>query len=195
MDVREAQKQVRTVYLGGLVGQLVSASIWAASAAVATAGSMRAGAVTLVVAGFFIFPLTQLVLRVIGRPASLPAGNPLRGLAIQVAIVAPLMVPLAAAAALHRIEWFYPAMMLAVGAHYLPFAFLYGMRHFLALGTLMMVPALLVGAYAPELSLAAAWLTAALLAAFAVIGFVASRGRRRESGQPREPGRPRGVVT
>lgn len=56
MDVREAQKQVRTVYLGGLVGQLVSAAAWAVSAAVATAGSLRAGAVALVVGGFFIFP-------------------------------------------------------------------------------------------------------------------------------------------
>jgi hypothetical protein len=181
MDVREAQKQVRTVYMGGLVGQLVAAAVWAVSAAVATAGSLRGGAIALVVGGFFIFPLTQLALRLAGRPASLPAGNPLRELAVEVALVAPLMLPLAAAAALHRAEWFYPAMMLAVGAHYLPFAFLYGMRHFLALGTLMMVPALLVGVYAPGLSLAAAWSTAVLLAAFAVIGFVAvSRETARE---------------
>lgn len=172
MDVREAQKQVRTIYLGGLVGQLVSAAVWAVSAAVATSGSLRAGAVALVVGGFFIFPLTQLVLLLSGRPASLPAGNPLRELAIEVAIIAALLLPLAFAAALHRIEWFYPAMMLAIGAHYLPFAFLYGMRHFLALGTLMMVPAVLVAAYAPELSVAAAWFTAALLAVFGVLGFV-----------------------
>lgn len=182
MDVREAQRQVRTVYLGGLVGQLVSAAVWGVSAAVATAVSLRAGAVALFVAGFFIFPVTQVVLRLAGRPASLPAGNPLRELAIQVAIVAPLMLPLAAAAAVHRIEWFYPAMMMAVGAHYLPFAFLYGMRHFLALATLMMAPALLVGVYAPGLSLVAAWFTAALLAAFAVVGY-RSVSREAERGQ------------
>lgn len=173
MDVRQAQRQVRGIYLGGFVGQLVSASVWAISAALATAGSLRTGAWALVLGGFFIFPLTQLVLRLSGRPASLPAENPLRELAIEVAIVAPLMLPLAAAAALHRVEWFYPAMMLAVGAHYLPFSFLYGMRHFLVLGTLMMLPALLVAVYAPELALAAAWFTAALLAGFAVIGRVA----------------------
>lgn len=41
-----------------------------------------------------------------------------------------------------------------------------------ALGTLMMVPAVLVALYAPGLSVAAAWFTAALLAAFGVLGFV-----------------------
>ena len=68
MLISEAQREVRTVYLGGFVGQLVSALIW-----------------------------------------------------------------LAGAAALHKPGWFYPASMIIVGAHYLPFVFLYGMKTFAVL--------------------------------------------------------------
>lgn len=137
MEVEVAQREVRTVYRGGSVGQLVSGLIWLASAAAATYGSHRAGIVLLVVGGFFIFPATTLGLRLLGGPWKLSRGNPLGGLAMQVAFVVPLCLPLVAGAAAHRIEWFYPAFMIVVGAHYLPFVFLYGMRLFWVLGFLM----------------------------------------------------------
>jgi hypothetical protein len=113
-----------------------------------------------------------------GHAPSLPKDNPLRELAIEVAIVAPLMLPLVGAAALYRLDWFYPAMMIAVGAHYLPFAFLYGMRHFLVLGGAMFACGLLIGLYASSLSLAGAWFTAALLVVFAIVGWYRVRAER-----------------
>lgn len=171
MQIRDAQRQVRTTYLGGLVGQAVSAAVWAAAALAASLGSLRLGAVTLVVAGFFIFPLTQLVLRLAGCPASLPPDNPLRELAIEVALIAPLLLPLAAAAAVHRLEWFFPAFLVGVGAHYLPFAFLYGMRHFLALGTALILLGLGIGVYAPRSTIAGAWAASGLLLAFGIVGW------------------------
>jgi hypothetical protein len=132
---------------------------------------MKAGIIAMVIGGFFIFPLTQLVLKLSGRPAALPAENPLKELAVEVAVIAPLMLPLAGAAALYKIEWFYPAMMIAVGAHYLPFAFLYGMRHFIALAVALMIVGLLVAIYAPHLSINAAWSAAAMLVIAAFVGF------------------------
>ena len=164
------------MYVGGLIGQLVSAAVWMSSAALASLYSMTTGIVAMVIGGFFIFPLTQLFLKLAGRPAALPAENPLKELAVEVAVIAPLMLPLAGAAALYRIEWFYPAMMLAVGAHYLPFSFLYGMRHFIVLAVAMMAPGLVVGIYAPQLSIAAAWYTAAILTVAAFVGFAKVRG-------------------
>lgn len=163
------------MYLGGLIGQLVSASVWVNSAIFASQHSMKAGIIAMVVGGFFIFPLTQLILKLSGRPAALPADNPLKELAIEVAIIAPLMLPLAGAAALYKVEWFYPAMMIAVGAHYLPFSFLYGMRHFIPLAVALMAAGLLVGIYAPHLSIAAAWFASALLVGAAFVGFRAWR--------------------
>ena len=178
MKVADAQQQVRSMYLGGLIGQLVSAAVWVCSATFASQQSMKAGIIAMVVGGFFIFPMTQLVLKLTGRPAALPAENPLKELAVEVAVIAPLMLPLAGAAALYRIEWFYPAMMIAVGAHYLPFAFLYGMRHFIALAVAMITAGLLVGIYAPQLSIIAAWSTAAMLIIAAFVGFHTWRQER-----------------
>ena len=74
----------------------------------------------LVLLGIFIFPMTQLLLRLMRRPASLPKGHPMNALAMQVAFVLPLSLPLVFAAAAYRQNWFYPAFMIALGAHYLP---------------------------------------------------------------------------
>jgi hypothetical protein len=170
MDVTEAQREVRTIYSGGFYGQLVSGAIWFASAALTTWVSQRAGILALVFGGMFIFPLTQLLLRANGRSASLAPGNPLRELAIEIAFLVPLLLPLVGAATLHKAAWFYPAMMIVVGAHYLPFSFLYGMRQFIPLSGLLLFAGLLIGLYAPGMAIWGGWLTSILLFAFAFIG-------------------------
>jgi hypothetical protein len=38
----------------------------------------------------------------------------------------PITLPVAGAAALNQRGWFYPACLIIVGAHYLPFVFRYG---------------------------------------------------------------------
>src|SRR6516165_7100393 len=108
MLVSDAQRGSRTVYVGGSVGQLVSGVVWLASAAVGTLASPAAGFWALALGGATIFPLTQVALRLSGRRASLSAGNPFRGLAMQVAFTVPLALPVAGAATLHRAGWFYP---------------------------------------------------------------------------------------
>jgi hypothetical protein len=170
MTIADAQRDVRTTFLGGFAGQLVSGLVWLASAALATWISPRAGILMLVFGGMLIFPLTQLTLRLMGHAASLPKGHPMNALAIEIAFIVPLCLPLVGAAALHHLSWFYPAFMVVVGAHYLPFAFLYGMRQFLALGALLISAGLLTGLYAPSTFSLGAWIAATLLLLFAFIG-------------------------
>jgi uncharacterized protein DUF7010 len=170
MNITEAQREVRSIYMGGFMGQLVSGAIWLASAASATWVSQRAGILTLVFGGIFIFPLTQLLLCASGRSASLPSGNPLRELAIELAFLVPLLLPLVGAATLYKPAWFYPAMMIVVGAHYLPFSFLYGMGQFILLSGLLLFAGLLIGLYAPAMAVWGGWLTSIVLFAFAFIG-------------------------
>ncbi|HKJ02879.1 MAG TPA: hypothetical protein VJ997_10505, partial [Longimicrobiales bacterium] len=121
MQIADAQREVRTTFMGGFMGQLVSGVLWLASAALATWGTRRQAILLLVVGGIVIFPLTQLGLKALGRTASLTRENPFAWLAMQVAFTVPLSLPLVGAASLYRIHWFYPAFMLVVGAHYLPF--------------------------------------------------------------------------
>lgn len=153
--------------------------MWFASAALTTWASQRTGIIALVIGGMFIFPLTQLLLRASGRSASLTAGNPFRELAMEIAFLIPLLLPLVGAATLHHAAWFYPAMMIVVGAHYLPFSFLYGMRQFIPLSGLLLLAGLFIGLYAPQMAVWGGWFTGVLLLAFAFIG--RSVARRIES--------------
>jgi hypothetical protein len=140
MRLEDAQREMREVYLGGSPGQIVSGLVWLASAALATWGSRSSAIASLIVGGMFIFPITMLALRLLGRRATVSRENPLSALAIQVAFTVPLAIPIILVATINRPEWFYPGFMIIVGAHYLPFVTLYGLRQF-------MVPAVvLVGA-------------------------------------------------
>jgi hypothetical protein len=170
MLVTEAQREVRTVYAGGFFGQTVSGFVWLASAALGTWATPRSAILMLVVGGFFIFPLTTAALSTLGRPSSLNPANPFRHLAVQVAFVLPLSMPVVAPVAAYRLVWFYPAMMVLVGAHYLPFAFLYGMRSFIPLSALLVSGGIVIAMFLPGAFSLGAWVTGAVLLAFAVVG-------------------------
>src|SRR5512135_2691854 len=133
MDILDAQREVRSVYIGGFWGQLVASVIWLASATLGTWVTPKASILTVVIGGFFIFPLTQVLLRLSGRRASVSRENAFNSLAVQIAFVLPFSMLLLVPVGLYRLNWFFPALMILTGAHYLPFASLYGMRVFLAL--------------------------------------------------------------
>lgn len=170
MNIVDAQREMRTRYVGGFYGQLVSGILWLASAAVATWRGPRPAIILLVVGGFFIFPLTELLLRTAGARARLGPDNSLRELGMQVAFVLPLSMPLLLPVGLYRLEWFYPAMMVLLGAHYLPFAFLYGMRMFIVLTGALAGGGLLVAMYFSTAFSIGAWYCGVVLLAFAVVG-------------------------
>jgi hypothetical protein len=170
MTVAEAQREMRLGLMGGFMGQLVSGVLWLVSAALATWSTPGAAIGWLVVAGFFIFPLTKLGLMAMRHRYSVSKANPLNGLGMQAAFVLPLCLPLVGAAALYRLEWFYPAFMIVLGAHYLPFVTLYGMRMFYALAAVLFSAGVVLGLYLHLQSSAGAWFTAAVLLVFAVIG-------------------------
>ena len=170
MHILEAQKDVRETFLGGFAGQLVSAVLWALSAAACTWHSLHLAELILVFGGFFIFPLTQLLLRSMGHAYALPRGHPMNALGIQVAFTLPLALPLVLGLAALRPAWFYPACMIVLGAHYLPFVFMYGMWQFAVLCAALVTSGLALALYLPRPTSLGAWLTAALLLAFALIG-------------------------
>ncbi|HET9514248.1 MAG TPA: hypothetical protein VFO95_10005 [Gemmatimonadales bacterium] len=184
MHVSDAQQEVRTVFRGGSVGQLVSGLLWLGSAALATWSTPRNAIVFLVIGGFFIFPLTQLGLKLLGGPASLSRDNPLGALGMQVAFTLPLSLPVVGAVAIHHLDWFYPAFLVVLGAHYLPFVFLYGMRLFAGL-SFGLVSLGIILAHRPGTAFGTpAWLTGVALIVFAAVGHIVSR---KPSAVSREP--------
>ncbi len=170
MNIADAQRDVRTVFLGGFAGQLVSGILWLLSAVLATFYTTSSAILVLVLGGIFIFPLTQLTLRLMGRRASLGKDHPMNQLAMQVAFTLPLNLLIVLAATLYRLNWFYPAFMIALGTHYLPFVFLYGMRQFAILAVVLIAAGVVIAMYFSASFSLGGWITGAVLVIFAFVG-------------------------
>jgi hypothetical protein len=170
MNILESQREMRSAFFGGFAGQLVSGLIWLLSAAVATWISSKIAMAVLFFGSMGIFPLTQLVIRLLGRPGKVGSGNGLWPLGSQVAFTVPINFILVGAATLYRETWFFPAAMIVVGSHYLPFITLYGMKMFAVLAILLVFVGVgLVWLGSPIFSLGG-WVTGILLIIFAFAG-------------------------
>jgi len=170
MDIQDAQREVRSVYVGGFWGQLVSSVIWLVSAALGTWETPKASILTVLIGGFFIFPLTQMLLRLSGRRASVSKENQFHYLGMQVAFVLPFSMLLLVPVGHYNLNWFFPALMVLLGAHYLPFATLYGMRMFLFLSGILIAMGVVIALYFSETFSLGAWVAALTLFVFAWIG-------------------------
>ena len=181
MQLADAQREMRSAYLGGFAGQLVSGLIWLAAAAVGTLLTPGSGMALLFVGGAFVYPLTQVVVRWLGRPGRVGAANALAPLAIQTAFTVPIGFLLIGAATLYRETWFFPAAMVVVGAHYLPFVTLYGMRLFAYLGAVLVLAGAGLAVYGPQVFALGGWLTGAILLAAAFAGRAAVLAEERSA--------------
>ncbi len=170
MNILESQREMRSAFLGGFAGQLVSGMIWLIAAALGNWISPGVGMVALFFGSMGIFPLTQLGVRLMGRPGKVSPENKLWGLGPQVAFTVPLNFLLVGAATLYRETWFFPAAMIAIGSHYLPFITLYGMKLFGVLAALLVVAGAGLAMYGPEVFSLGGWLTGVILITFAFAG-------------------------
>jgi hypothetical protein len=184
MTISDAQREMRARFVGGCFGQLVSGVLWLVSAGLAQWRGPRAAITTLLVGGLFIFPATELLIRAFGERAPVSANNALRSLGMQVAFVLPLSMPLLLPVALYRLNWFYPATMILLGAHYLPFVFLYGMPMFAVLTALLVGGGTLIAMYLSASFAIGAWYTGLVLLVFAALGKVSADREYRAAARP-----------
>ena len=158
-ELARAQRDLRFGYRSASVGQIYAGSVWLAAAVAWLTSGSTSGIVVLVIGGFLIYPVTTLVSRLLGNPGSVASSNPLKEASVSIPLVGPLGIPLAGAAALYDVAWFFPALMVVMGAHYLPFSHLYGMRMFIPLGAGMWFAGFAVGLWAPDMAVVGAFLT------------------------------------
>ena len=170
MNLNECQREMRSAFLGGFAGQLVSGIIWLAASGISLWATPRSGMAALFFGSMLIFPLTQLAVRLMGRPGRVSADNGLWQLGSQTAFTVPLNFLLVGAAILYRETWFFPAAMIVVGSHYLPFITLYGMKMFGLLAGLLVLSGAGLALYGPDVFSLGGWLTAVTLIAFAFLG-------------------------
>src|SRR5205814_5734239 len=87
----------------------------------------------------------------------------------QVAFVLPFSMLLLVPVGFCRLNWFFPALMILLGAHYLPFATLYGMRMFLFLAGILIAMGYVIAHWFSGTFSLAAWLGGLTLFVFAWI--------------------------
>jgi hypothetical protein len=128
---------------------------------------------------------SELLVRTVGSRLRLDSRNSLPQLGMQVAFVLPLSMPLLLPVGLYRLNWFYPALMILLGAHYLPFVFLYGMRMFAVLAACLWGGGFIIAMYLPHSFGIGAWYTGIILLIFAAVGkALVDKERQRNSAQP-----------
>lgn len=169
-NITKSQKEMRSAFLGGFAGQLVSGLIWLGASAISVWVSPYYGMAFLFFGSMSIFPLTQLILRLMGYSAKVSAENGLWALGSQIAFTVPINFLLVGAVILYREIWFFPAAMIVVGAHYIPFITLYGMKIFGVLAALLILGGTGLALYGPPIFSLGGWVTGLILIAFAFLG-------------------------
>ena len=170
MNIQECQKEMRSAFLGGFGGQLVSGVIWLVASAISVWVSSGVGMAVLFFGSMMFFPLTQLTVKLMGRPGKVSSGNKLWALGSQVAFTVPINFLLVGAATLYKTEWFFPAAMIVVGAHYLMFLTLYGMKLFAVLAAILVIAGAGLGLYGPSIFSLGGWISGVVLIVFAFLG-------------------------
>lgn len=168
MNIAEAQKEMRCHFAGGFYGQFISAVLWATSAFLALDASPAIAMGALAFGGFLIFPLTELATRIFRAPA-LSKANELKGLGLQIAFVLPISMLLLVPVVRYNANLFYPALMILLGAHYIPFVFLYGMRAYAGLAAALAGGGVFLALFFGQYLSVGAWYTAAVLMLFAIL--------------------------
>jgi hypothetical protein len=138
-SIQSAQQDMRTAYLGGATGMLVSGLVWLTAGLVGWQLSVKASVLTLFFGGMLIHPLGVLLDKVCGRTGQHSQGNPLAALALESTVLLFIGLFIAFVAVQAHPDWFYPIMLLTIGGRYLLFQTLYGLRVYWLVGGVLLV--------------------------------------------------------
>jgi len=137
--------EYRHCHFGGSVYLAVEGVLWLLSAAFGAAGQVPAAMLILLIGGMLIHPVASGFSRLFGM--SSPAeSNTLPVLNTWLALTIPLGLPLIImTTADGHASMFYPALAVLVGAHWLPFAWIYSMKSFLVISGSMVAAGIFFG--------------------------------------------------
>lgn len=140
----EQQKEMRHAYYDGAPGILVSGLVWIAATLVCFLIGMNQAVWTLLIGGAFIYPVSALATKAMGRPAKTNKSNALNQLAMASTIWLILCCAMAYGLFLFMPSLFFPAMMVTIGSRYLVFASIYGRSIYWVMGVCLIVAGVLV---------------------------------------------------
>lgn len=170
--------EFRRCHWGGSVYLTVEGLLWILSATLGAAGQMPAAMLVLLIGGMFVYPIATACSRLLKMPMP-DSSNRLAILSTWIALTIPLGLPLVImATSAGRENLFFPAFTVLVGAHWLPFAYVYSMKSFVALAVVLVLAGILFGFVFPQFFAACGFVAGGVLLLFAIIHFVVVRGER-----------------
>jgi len=167
----DRHQEFRRCHRGGAVYLGVESLLWLLSATLGVVGHVPAAMLTLLLGGMSIHPVTMALSRALGwsRPGS---ANPLGLLSMWIALTIPLGLPLVfLATSGGRNAMFYPAFAILVGAHWLPFAYVYSMPSFVVLAIVTVIAGIGFGFVVTASFATCGFVVAGIFAIFAVVHY------------------------
>lgn len=163
--------EYRHCHWGGAVYLTIEGFLWLLSAVLGAANQIPAAMIVLLMGGMFIHPMALLASKLLKRPVP-NESNRLPILNTWLALTIPLGLPLLfMAISSGQQNLFYPAFTVLVGAHWLPFAYIYSMKSFLALSGLLVLVGILFGFVFTESFYLCGFMAGGIHLLFAVIHF------------------------
>lgn len=143
MKFIELQKDMRVSYLGGGTGILISGMVWSVSGILGLYSTKEISILTFFFGGMLIYPLGILSTRLFKRTGRHQKNNPFAYLAYESTAI--LFIGLFLAYSIFQVveEWFYPVMLMFIGARYLVFQTIYGIKIFWIMGLLLTLAGML----------------------------------------------------
>ena len=134
MIISEAQKDMRAAFVAGAPGVLASGIVWSVAGIAALSFPFRTSFILFFFGGMLIQPLAVLGSKMLSRTGAAQRSNPFNTLALESTILLFAGLFVAWFVARTNDGWFYPIMLITIGARYFIFATIYGERIFWALG-------------------------------------------------------------
>jgi hypothetical protein len=172
--------QMRITYLAAVPHTLFTALVWLASGIINQLISQKAAIITFIVGGSFIFLGGELLKKLFHAPNLVSADNQLPKFFTLLAFTVPLSYPLIYLICISNLNLFYPAFMILIGAHYLPFVYGYGMKTFAVLSLLLVMLGTWFSLFNPVPFSTPAFATALILVAFAILHYFLIKNQRYE---------------
>ncbi len=146
MNFIESQNDMRQAYLDGSTGVSSSGIVWCLAGVIGVYYSPVSSMLTLFLGGMFIFPLSILFSKLLGSTGKHSQDNVLNKLAFENLGILFGGLFIAFVSSQYNSALFYPIMLIIIGARYLTFQTLYGLKIYWALGVMLMASGICIAA-------------------------------------------------
>ena len=174
MDFTESQKDMTRAYHGGATGVLASGVVWLSAGLIGTYSSLFNSVVAFLIGGMFIFPMSLVLSKLLGATGKHAATNVLGKLAIESLGILFGGLFIAVVVAQLNGSLFYPIMLVMIGARYLTFQTLYGLKVYWGLAGVLMISGFYLAIF-PSIFTLAGFVGGLIEIAFALIIYKRSK--------------------